>query len=53
MSGTERARGKRSRRFADFFIGAHAAVEGLELVTRDVRRIKTYFPGVKIIAPDQ
>jgi len=35
----------------DFFIGAHAAVEGLELVTRDVRRVRTYFPSVKIISP--
>jgi len=37
----------------DFFIGAHAAVEGLELVTRDVRRVRTYFPSVKIISPYQ
>ncbi len=48
-----KSKGKKVAPLPDFFIGAHAAVEGLELVTRDVRRIKTYFPVVKIIAPDQ
>lgn len=46
-----KGKGKKAAPLPDFFIGAHAAVEGLELVTRDVRRIKTYFPSVKIIAP--
>jgi predicted nucleic acid-binding protein len=35
----------------DFFIGAHAAVAGLRLLTRDSRRYRTYFPSVEIIAP--
>ena len=35
----------------DFFIGAHAAVDSLLLLTRDVKRIKTYFPTVKTISP--
>jgi predicted nucleic acid-binding protein len=35
----------------DFFIGAHAAAEGLKLVTRDPERIKTYFPSVKLVVP--
>jgi predicted nucleic acid-binding protein len=48
-----KGKGKKVAPLPDFFIGAHAAVEGLELVTRDVRRIKTYFPSVKIIAPYQ
>ena len=37
---------------ADFFIGAHAAVEQLPLLTRDSRRYRTYFPTVNLIAPD-
>jgi len=49
----EKRKGKRVAPLPDFFIGAHAAVGGLELVTRDVRRIKTYFPGVKVISPYQ
>jgi predicted nucleic acid-binding protein len=35
----------------DFFIGAHAAVLGCPLLTRDTRRYKTYFPQVRLIAP--
>jgi predicted nucleic acid-binding protein len=35
----------------DFFIGAHAAVEGAELLTRDPRRIRAYFPTVTLISP--
>jgi len=36
----------------DFFIGAHAAIEKFDLLTRDVSRFKTYFPTVNLIAPD-
>lgn len=35
----------------DFFIGAHAATLGVPLVTRDLRRYRTYFPGLRLIAP--
>lgn len=35
----------------DFFIGAHAAVLGLTLVTRDPRPCRTYFQAVPVIAP--
>ena len=35
----------------DFFIGAHAAVAGFPLLTRDTSRYSTYFPGLKLIAP--
>ncbi|MBF0280909.1 MAG: PIN domain-containing protein [SAR324 cluster bacterium] len=36
----------------DFYIGAHAAVTGLLLMTRDTSRIKTYFPSVQLIFPE-
>lgn len=37
---------------ADFFIGAHATVSSLPLLTRDTRRYAAYFRDVKLIAPD-
>ncbi|MGH7953816.1 MAG: PIN domain-containing protein, partial [Limisphaerales bacterium] len=37
----------------DFLIGAHAEAEGMDLVTRDERRIKTYFPSVRLITPSK
>jgi predicted nucleic acid-binding protein len=43
--------GKRSAPLADFFIGAHAAIAGMRLLTRDPRRYRTYFPTVEMIAP--
>ena len=36
----------------DFFIGAHAAVAGIPLLTRDTRRYGTYFPKLALISPD-
>jgi predicted nucleic acid-binding protein len=44
--------GLKSTGMPDFFIGAHAAVRGYRLLTRDAARIRTYFPDVEIIAPD-
>jgi predicted nucleic acid-binding protein len=38
---------------ADFFIGAHAAVSRLPLLTRDTRRYTTYFTEVQLVAPEQ
>jgi predicted nucleic acid-binding protein len=43
--------GKRSAPLPDFYIGAHAAIAGHTLLTRDARRYKTYFPKLRIIAP--
>ncbi len=46
------AGGNRTGVLPDFFIGAHAETKGLRLLTRDVRRYRTYFPSVELIAPD-
>jgi len=43
--------GNRQRPLPDFFIGAHAAVRGLRLLTRDAGRYAIYFPTVELIAP--
>lgn len=37
----------------DFFIGAQAQFEQWPLLTRDVKRYRSYFPGVQLISPDQ
>jgi len=36
----------------DFFIGAHAIIAGMPLLTRDTTRYRTYFPKLRLIAPD-
>jgi len=43
--------GVRTSPMPDFYIGAHAAVAGLTLLTRDASRFRTYFPKVAILAP--
>lgn len=43
--------GSRTSPFADFYIGAHAAIRGYRLLTRDPKRYRTYFPNVELIAP--
>lgn len=43
--------GTRRSPLPDFYIGAHAAVEGLTLLTRDPKRYRAYFPRLSIIAP--
>ena len=43
--------GKKHNVLADFFIGAHAAVLGCPLLTRDAKRYQSYFPGVKLVTP--
>ena len=43
--------GRRTGVLPDFFIGAHAAVARLPLLTRDVRRYRRYFPTLLLIAP--
>jgi predicted nucleic acid-binding protein len=45
------AGGVRTGVLPDFFIGAHVAVEGWPLLTRDGRRYRAYFPKLTLIAP--
>jgi len=48
-----RSGGTRTGVLPDFFIGAHAAVGGIPLLTRDARRYRTYFPALRLIAPEK
>ena len=43
--------GKRSGVLPDFFIGAHAAVAGCALLSRDARRYRQYFPTIDLVTP--
>lgn len=44
--------GRRGAMLPDLLIGAHAAVRGADVLTRDPRRFRTYFPEVKLITPE-
>ena len=43
--------GNKQQVLPDFFIGAHAAVQGWPLLTRDGARFRTYFPRLQVLAP--
>lgn len=43
--------GHKTQLLPGFFIGAHAAVEGWPLLTRDASRFRTYFPTLEVLAP--
>lgn len=47
----KRNRGKRNSPLPDFFIGAHAAIKNIPLITRDEGRYRTYFPRLEIVSP--
>ena len=47
-----RNKGTKATTLPDFFIGAHAAIAGFDLLTRDIGRYQTYFPTVSLIAPE-
>ena len=43
--------GARRSPLPDFYIGAHAAIEGMALLTRDAKRYRTYYPTLELICP--
>jgi len=45
-------KGTKNSPLPDFFIGAHVSVENFNLITRDIKKYKTYFPKVKLIHPE-
>jgi hypothetical protein len=48
----KKRKGEKGNVLPDFFIGAHAAVSGYSLMSRDKGRFSTYFPGVELIIPE-
>ena len=45
-------KGTKTSPLPDFFIGAHASVSRLDLITRDLNRYRTYFPNINLIHPE-
>ncbi|WP_120505466.1 type II toxin-antitoxin system VapC family toxin [Sulfitobacter mediterraneus] len=52
FSAYRRAKGTKQNVLPDFFIGAHATVLSVPLLTRDARRYRTYFPALDVISPE-
>jgi predicted nucleic acid-binding protein len=52
FSAYRRRGGTKQAPLPDFFIGAHAAVAGYQLMTRDSARFRTYFPALTLLTPN-
>ena len=48
-----KAGGTRTSPLPDFFIGAHAAVSDLILITRDPERVRAHFPKLRVVSPQE
>jgi predicted nucleic acid-binding protein len=48
---SKRRTGEKRSPLPDFYIGAHATVSGMTLLTRDPRRYRAYFPKLRLICP--
>ena len=48
----KRGKGTKKSPLPDFYIGAQAAVLGMDLITRDKGRYRRYFPTVRIVCPE-
>jgi predicted nucleic acid-binding protein len=46
-----RRTGTKASPLPDFYVGAHAAIRGYRVLTREVARYRTYFPKLSLIAP--
>lgn len=52
FSSYRRNGGPKRSPLPDFYIGAHAAIRGYSLLTRDMNRYRVYFPMLRIISPE-
>jgi len=52
FSSYRQSKGTKQNVLPDFFIGAHATVLSVPLLTRDARRYRTYFPSLELICPE-
>ena len=52
FSSYRRSKGTKQNVLPDFFIGAHATVLSVPLLTRDARRYRTYFSSLELVCPD-